>query len=165
MNGIFYSCVIGFFSILTNELGDRTFLLTALFCSRNSFWKVFPACMAALLLNCVASIAFGRFLLPYLLEDILIDVLSSFLLLISGLWIVWTALRDLIVELEDRQSESRKELECEENQVELFRIFVIIFLAELGDRSQLATLALSASHVRARNCAELNELFRIFGAF
>lgn len=122
----------GFFSIMTNELGDRTFILTALFCSQNSFWKVFPTCMTALLLNCTASIVFGRFLLPLLLEDVIINVLSSVVLFISGLWMVWTALRDLIVDLEDedRTSDTRKQLDDEEEdrKSSILRIFGIIFL-------------------------------------
>lgn len=150
MDGFFYSCVIGLFSILTNELGDRTFLLTALFCAQNTFWKVFPTCMAALLLNCIISIVFGRFLLPLMLEDVIIDVLSSSVLFISGLWMVWNALRDFILELEEPD---QKRFDYEEDQKSVLRIFIIIFLAELGDRSQLATFALSTSNVIKRNCA------------
>ena len=151
MDGFLYSCVIGAFLILTNELGDRTFLLTALFCAKNSIWKVFPACMSALLLNCIVSITFGKFLLPFLLKDIFINVLSSLILFISGLWMVWNALRDLITEMEGQELESHKQLNCEEDEKTFSRIFLIVFLAELGDRSQLATLALATTHVTNNN--------------
>lgn len=63
---------------------------------------------------------------------------------------VWNALRDLIVEIEGPGSESRIQLDFEEDHKSVLRIFVIIFLAELGDRSQFAIFALSTSHVRTR---------------
>lgn len=166
MDGFFYSGLLGLFSILTNELGDRTFLLTTLFCSQNSFWKVFPACMSALLLNCIGSIAFGRFLLPLLLGAVIINILSFFLLFISGLWMVWNALRKLIVQIEYQESESsesQKEIFYDEDYMSFFRIFLIIFLAELGDRSQLATFALSTSHVRTKPLALVNYCLEFLG--
>lgn len=143
----FYSITVGFFSIFINELGDRTFILTALFSCNNSFWKVFIPCMTALILNCTISIVFGKFLLPLLLKTNCIYILSSLILFITGIWMIFCALKKIIHDWRDQESEY-KELSTFDGENKSFNvIFITILLAEVGDKSQLAAFVLSASHV------------------
>lgn len=140
------SAIVGFTLLITNELGDRTFFLTALFCSENALLKVFLASFTALILNSTVSILFGRFILPLFLATKTIEIVSSFLLFLFGIWIIWKSLRAL---LKERSSNETDDPEAVNTNLpaSFSRIFLVIFLAEFGDRSQLATFALSASHV------------------
>lgn len=138
------SSVVGFTLLLANELGDRTFFLTVMFCSGNALIKVFSASLSALLLNSMVSILFGRFILPLFLETKSIEILSSLLLLIFGLWMIWKSIWAFRKEKPDPDVEKQNNPDL---PMSFYQIFIVIFLAEFGDRSQLATFALSASYV------------------
>ena len=144
MKDFISSLIVGFTLLLTNELGDRTFFLTVMFCSGNALIKVFSASLSALLLNSVLSIFFGKFILPLFLQTKTIEYLSSLLLFLFGVWMIWKAISDILKE------RNNSDIEKQDNSnlpVSFSRIFLVIFLAEFGDRSQLATFALSASYV------------------
>jgi len=144
MKDFISSLIVGFTLLLTNELGDRTFFLTVMFCSGNALIKVFSASLSALLLNSVLSIFFGKFILPLFLQTKTIEYLSSLLLFLFGVWMIWKAILDILKE------RNNSDIEKQDNSnlpVSFSRIFLVIFLAEFGDRSQLATFALSASYV------------------
>ena len=140
MKDFISSLIVGFTLLLTNELGDRTFFLTAMFRSGNALIKVFSASLSALLLNSVLSIFFGKFILPLFLQTKTIEYLSSLLLFLFGVWMIWKAISDILKERNNSDVHSNL-------PVSFSRIFLVIFLAEFGDRSQLATFALSASYV------------------
>lgn len=148
MNDFISSLFVGFTLLLTNELGDRTFFLTVMFCSGNALIKVFSASLSALLLNSILSIFFGKFILPLFLQTKTIEILSSLLLFLFGVWMVWTAFVNIFKE--QNSSDVDADAGKQENSslpMSFSRIFLVIFLAEFGDRSQFATFALSASHV------------------
>lgn len=148
MNDFISSLIVGFTLLLANELGDRTFFLTVMFCSGNALIKVFSASLSALLLNSILSIFFGKFFLPLFLQTKTIENLSSLLLFLFGVWMVWTAFLNIFKK--QNNSYDDDDAEKQENSslpMSFFRIFLVIFLAEFGDRSQFATFALSASHV------------------
>lgn len=144
MNHFISSFLIALTLILTNELGDRTFLLTVIFCFQNSSLKVFFAAFLGLLLNSIISIAFGRFLLPILLEFHTIELLSSAQLLLFGIWMILSSIRRLYTE--ESENENLKGSGIQEKKG-FFKIFSIILITEFGDRSQLATFTFSASYV------------------
>jgi Ca2+/H+ antiporter, TMEM165/GDT1 family len=145
MNNFLSSLILGFTLLLTNELGDRTFFLTVMFCSGNSLIKVFSASFSALLLNSALSIFFGKYILPLFLQTKTIEIMASILMFVFGVWMVWTAFINIL-----KKRNNPDDLEKHEKSslpTSFSQIFFIIFLAEFGDRSQLATFALSASHV------------------
>lgn len=146
MKDFISSVIVGFLSLLTSELGDRTFFLTVIFCSGNALIKVFTASLSALLLNSFISILFGKFILPLFLGTKSIEILSSILLFLFGIWMVWTSLRTFLEENEDSDVEVSKQTKPN-LPMSFSRIFLVIFLAEFGDRSQLGTFALAASYV------------------
>lgn len=145
MKDFLSSSIVGFTLLLANELGDRTFFLTVMFCSGNALIKVFSASLSALLLNSMVSILFGKFILPLFLETKSIEILSSLLLLIFGLWMIWKSIWAFRKEKPDPEVEKQNKSDL---PMSFYHIFIVIFFAEFGDRSQLATFALSASNVR-----------------
>lgn len=157
MNDFISSLIVGFTLLLTNELGDRTFFLTVMFCSGNALIKVFSASLSALLLNSILSIFFGKFILPLFLQTKTIENLSSLLLFLFGVWMVWTAFVNIFKERNssDVDDDDAGKHENSSLPMSFSRIFLVIFLAEFGDRSQFATFALSASHVIIKTLALL----------
>ncbi len=115
------------------ELGDKTQLLTFGFATRYPFWKVVGAVAAASALLMAIAVLFG---------EIIFRLIPAFYVsLFAGLYFLGYGFYMLLGR------------EGEESAVKSFGIkgpFLIIFtgffLAELGDKTQLATLALSARY-------------------
>jgi putative Ca2+/H+ antiporter (TMEM165/GDT1 family) len=142
--------------ILVSEIGDETFIIAALMAMRHPRSIVLSGALSALIIMTILSTGLGV-IVPNLISQHLINHFATGLYTFFGLrllYIAWMA---------DAHSTPQKELEEVEEKLEggpqkknLFRrvfarfctpifleSFILTFLAEWGDRSQLATIALA----------------------
>merc|ERR1711997_513624 len=155
--------------IVVSELGDKTFFIAAIMAMRHPRWTVFIGAITALALMHIMSAFFGYAIT--IVPRVFTYYLSSFLFAIFGLKMLrdgWKmSPNEAQEEYDEVQEELRKkdaETESTANDLEtgqatksgssnllytmLSRIFIqaftMTFLAEWGDRSQLATIILAA---------------------
>ncbi|CCH44716.1 Transmembrane protein [Wickerhamomyces ciferrii] len=173
--------------IVVSEIGDKTFLISALMAMRHSRILVFTASFASLAVMTVLSGIVGH-ALPTLISQRVTQFLASFLFIVFGFKLTKEGLemsKDLGVEEELAEVEEELEVtdinhelnDLESNQrnrrpsnpnierdaklintaMENFKslcglildpvwiqVFIMIFLGEWGDRSQIATIAMAA---------------------
>ena len=172
----FYS---SFFMIIANEIGDETFFIAALMAMRHARLTVFSGAFSALILMTILSTALGM-VIPNLISKEAIRGVACLLYTIFGLRLLYIALTSTNTvsaskaqeELEEAQDKiddlalqnkdelgggsirrhtimSMMTLVCSRVYIESF---VLTFLAEWGDRSQIATITL-ASHAAAAGVA------------
>lgn len=119
--------------IAVAELGDKTQLLTFGLATKYSARVVIAAvaCASALLM---ALAVFSGELLNRFIPLIYIQTLSGILFIIFGLWIIFGK-----EEEEEDEGETGK-------RSPFWLVFTAFLLAELGDKTQIATLALTAQY-------------------
>ncbi len=146
--------------ILACELGDRTFFVAAILAMKNSRFTVWTGAIAALGAMTVLSALLGK-AFPMLLDKKITSALAAFLFAFFGLQLLrdWWRMRadgtdeenDELVEVENELADKKSSPVRPSYGVLalLSPIFVKSFtmtaLAEWGDRSQIATIALAAS--------------------
>ena len=115
------------------ELGDKTQLLTFGFATKYPFWKVIAAvaCATAVLMGIAVGFGeiIGKFIPPFYLQ-----LSAGLIFLAFGLWTLW-----------GREEREKGEEEGVGGNP-FWIVFVAFFIAELGDKTQLATLTLSAQY-------------------
>lgn len=160
--------------IVATEIGDKTFFIAAILSMKHSRSAVFAGAIAALVVMTILSTAMGL-VLPQLLPRRYTHMLGSILFLYFGFKLLWEArgmhagkTSDELDEVEEElglQSNKKADGENEDDdtdeeeglkhhvakrQIPWYRIAVqsltLTFVAEWGDRSQIATIALAASH-------------------
>ncbi|KAF3948008.1 hypothetical protein CMV_025941 [Castanea mollissima] len=158
--GIFDAFFTSFSMILVSEIGDETFIIAALMAMRHPKSIVLSGALSALIVMTVLSTGLGR-IVPNLISRKHTNSAATVLYLIFGgrlLYIAWRS---------DSKSSQKKEMEEVEEKLEagqgkttyrrflsrfctpiFLESFVLTFLAEWGDRSQIATIAL-ATHKAA----------------
>ncbi|MDR3112665.1 MAG: TMEM165/GDT1 family protein [Elusimicrobiota bacterium] len=122
-----------FFIIFIAEMGDKTQLLALSFALRFKTITVILAIMAATLLNHFAAVLLGHWTSGFLPVK-LISFISGILFIFFGLW---TLKGDSLDEKDGK------------NEIILnpfFTVAIAFFIAEMGDKTQLATLTLSIKH-------------------
>ena len=151
---------MSFMVIIVSEIGDKTFLIAAVMALQHSRLLVFSAAMAALLVMTVLSAIMGV-VLPELLSKQYAEIAASILFLIFGFKLAREASKmtgnECMNELDEVQADVRDaEKKLEEGTIEekskfsevtniWIQTFLMTFIAEWGDRSQIATVALSGS--------------------
>jgi Ca2+/H+ antiporter, TMEM165/GDT1 family len=114
------------------ELGDKTQLLTFGFATRYSFWAVISAVALAAGILMAIAVLFG---------EIIFNLIPSFYVsLFAGLYFLGYGIYMLF------GKEEEEEVKNVGAKSPFMIVFLGFFLAELGDKTQLATLALSARY-------------------
>lgn len=118
--------------VVLAEMGDKTQLLAMAFAARYSARKVLLAVFFATLLNHAFAVVTGRFLATVMPMDI-ISFAAAFSFIIFGLW----TLRGDKFEGEDKK---------ESRFGPIITVAVAFFFAEMGDKTQLATVSLAVEY-------------------
>lgn len=161
------SFFVSFVTIIISELGDKTFIIAAVMAMKNNRKLVLLGAAGALALMTILSVAFGM-ILPQLLSKRITTLLSALLFLIFGLKMIHEyfqmkeektmeeieLVRAEIQQVPGVERASSMEMGVQINQISsskyfnpiLVQVFSMTFFAEWGDRSQITTIALAASH-------------------
>ncbi|KAH6769539.1 hypothetical protein C2S51_014875 [Perilla frutescens var. frutescens] len=154
----------GFFAslsmIIVSEIGDETFIIAALMAMRHPKAIVLSGALSALFVMTILSTGLGR-IVPNLISRKHTNSAATVLYAFFGLRLLYIAWRS------DSKASQKKEMEEVEEKLEsgqgkttwrrffsrfctpiYLESFILTFLAEWGDRSQIATIAL-ATHKNA----------------
>jgi putative Ca2+/H+ antiporter (TMEM165/GDT1 family) len=113
------------------EMGDKTQLLAMAFATRFKASKVLIGVFAATVLNHALAVAVGNMLTRFQAVEVWIQGLATLSFIFFGLWTI-----------------RGDKLDGEENRTSKYgavlTVAIAFFIAELGDKTQLATIALAA---------------------
>ncbi|KAG9445722.1 hypothetical protein H6P81_011850 [Aristolochia fimbriata] len=159
--GLFDAFFASLSMIMVSEIGDETFIIAALMAMRHPRSIVLSGALSALVVMTVLSTGLGR-IVPNLISRKHTNSAATVLYAFFGLRLLYIAWRST-----DSKASQKKEMEEVEEKLEggqgktFFRrffsrfctpifleSFILTFLAEWGDRSQIATIAL-ATHKNA----------------
>ncbi|XVF41537.1 hypothetical protein PTKIN_Ptkin01aG0287300 [Pterospermum kingtungense] len=158
--GIFDAFFTSLSMIIISEIGDETFIIAALMAMRHPKSTVLSGALTALIVMTVLSTGLGR-IVPNLISRKQTNSAATVLYAFFGLRLLYIAWRS------DSKASQKKEIEEVEEKLEsgqgkssyrrffsrfctpiFLESFILTFLAEWGDRSQIATIAL-ATHKNA----------------
>ncbi|KAK8633031.1 hypothetical protein V6N13_013885 [Hibiscus sabdariffa] len=158
--GILDAFFASFSMIIVSEIGDETFIIAALMAMRHPKSTVLSGALAALFVMTILSTGLGR-IVPNLISRKHTNSAATVLYAFFGLRLLYIAWRS------DTKGSQKKEMEEVEEKLEtgqgkthyrrflsrfctpiFLESFILTFLAEWGDRSQIATIAL-ATHKNA----------------
>jgi putative Ca2+/H+ antiporter (TMEM165/GDT1 family) len=118
--------------VVLAEMGDKTQLLAMAFAARYSAYKVLLAVFLATLINHALAVATGHFLTAIIPMDI-ISFAAALSFIIFGLW---------TIRGDKLQGEDKKESRFGP----VVTVGIAFFLAEMGDKTQLATVSLAVEY-------------------
>ncbi len=127
--------LLSFAVIFVAEMGDKTQLVAMMFALRYRWWVVLAAITAATTAVHVLSVAIGHYL-GAALPTHLLTVIAGAMFVFFGLW---TLRGDTLSD--DEASKTEKA-----TAPAFFVVFSSFLLAELGDKTMLATVTLAADH-------------------
>lgn len=158
--GIFDALFASLSMILVSEIGDETFIIAALMAMRHPKSIVLSGALSALFIMTILSTGLGR-IVPNLISRKHTNSAATVLYAFFGLRLLYIAWRA------DPKASQKKEIEEVEEKLDggqgktairrffsrfctpiYLESFILTFLAEWGDRSQIATIAL-ATHKNA----------------
>lgn len=142
----------GLLLITVSELGDKTFFIAAILAMRHSRRLVLVGSVAALALMTVLSVLFGQ--AAALLPQIYVQWAEAILFLIFGLKLLYDARKLPDQPCGEEQEEAMAAVKQAEAKLPkrhtalavILEAFGLTFLAEWGDRTQIATIALAAAN-------------------
>lgn len=142
----------GLLLITLSELGDKTFFIGVILATRHPRRWVFLGVTAALFVMTVLSVAIGQVVTIF--PEHYVQGISVALFLGFGLKLLYDASRVAgSGSLEDEQADALEAVEAREAGVSTWSIkmvlveaFSLTFVAEWGDRTQFATIALAAAN-------------------
>ncbi|BAT83534.1 hypothetical protein LR48_Vigan03g040500 [Vigna angularis] len=163
--GLFDAFFASLSMIIVSEIGDETFIIAALMAMRHPKSIVLSGALSALFIMTVLSTGLGR-IVPNLISRKHTNSAATVLYAFFGLRLLYIAWRST-----ESKSSQKKEMEEVEEKLEggqgktpvrrffsrfctpiFLESFILTFLAEWGDRSQIATIAL-ATHKNALGVA------------
>lgn len=124
--------IASFLFVSLAEMGDKTQLLAMAFATRYSAQKVLIAVFLATAVNHALAVLVGQFLVTVIPLDV-ISFVASLSFVIFGLWTI----RGDRLEGEDKK---------ESRFGPVLTVGIAFFLAEMGDKTQLATIALAVKY-------------------
>jgi putative Ca2+/H+ antiporter (TMEM165/GDT1 family) len=156
--------ISAFSMIVVSEIGDKTFLIAAIMSMTFSKMMVFTGAISALSVMTILSTAFGV-LFPRLFSKGLTTWAAAILFAVFGFKMVRDGWKMSESQLEDEYSQVQHELEEQQQEPGaicgkpdskasegpliksplFWKVASLTFLAEWGDRSQIATIALAAA--------------------
>mmetsp|Transcript_9880 Transcript_9880/g.19398 ORF Transcript_9880/g.19398 Transcript_9880/m.19398 type:complete len:271 (+) Transcript_9880:176-988(+) len=154
--GTFTEATIRSFAmIIVSELGDETFIIAAIMAMRHPRAVILAGALGALYVMTVLSAAMG-FVMPKLISPALTHKIATFMYFFFGFRLLWIGYHanhdDADEEIEEVEKALRSNKSKSGWRAALGKIltpvfieaFILTFLAEWGDRSQIATITLSA---------------------
>jgi putative Ca2+/H+ antiporter (TMEM165/GDT1 family) len=132
---VFSALLLSFAVIFVAELGDKTQLVAMTFALRYRWWVVLAAITAATTAVHVLSVAIGHYLGAALPTHVL-GILAGVMFLFFGLW---TLRGDKLTDEEASRAQQA-------TGAAFFVVTSAFFLAELGDKTMLATITLAADN-------------------
>ena len=135
MNGFLAATALSFAVIFVAELGDKSQLMALTFATRFRLWPVLIGITAATALVHLVSVGIG-YGLGAALPTGWISLVAGLAFLAFG---AWTLRGDVLTEAEQGKAELA-------NGSAIWAVGVAFFLAELGDKTMLATITLATQH-------------------
>lgn len=115
--------------VVLAEMGDKTQLLAMAFATRYNWKTVMAGVFVATIFNHFMAVAVGSYLNEFIPMDV-IQLAASISFIIFGLWTI----RGDKLDGEDKET----------GRSPFWTVAIAFFLAEMGDKTQLATVALAA---------------------
>jgi putative Ca2+/H+ antiporter (TMEM165/GDT1 family) len=143
----------GLLLITVSELGDKTFFIAVILSMQHSRRLVFTGVIAALAAMTIISVVVGQAV--SVLPKHYLHYAEITLFLAFGMKLLYDARKmpasscgtEVVEEAESAVSQSQLSLAAQTTiWVILLRVFVLTFVAEWGDRTQIATIALAAGN-------------------
>jgi putative Ca2+/H+ antiporter (TMEM165/GDT1 family) len=132
---VFAALLLSFAVIFIAEMGDKTQLVAMMFALRYRWWVVLAAITAATTAVHVLSVAIGHYL-GAALPTHLLGLLAGAAFIFFGLW---TLRGDSLSDEDATRAQGA-------TAPAFFVVFSAFLLAELGDKTMLATITLAADH-------------------
>lgn len=120
--------ILVFGTVFLAEMADKTQLTTLCLAAEGSAKKVYTGAVLALAANIALVVLFGSVIIDLVPRQIIVMV-SGFLFVIMGI-------------LSYFEEDNLNGVSCE--RTSLWRAFILVFVAEMGDKTQLAVLSLTA---------------------
>jgi Ca2+/H+ antiporter, TMEM165/GDT1 family len=143
----------GLLLITVSELGDKTFFIAVILAMHHSRRLVFTGVVAALAAMTILSVVFGQ--AASLLPKIYIHYAEITLFIAFGIKLLYDASKmptsacdtEVVEEAEAAVKQADSQLPKRKTPLAiLIEAFVLTFMAEWGDRTQIATIALAAGN-------------------
>jgi putative Ca2+/H+ antiporter (TMEM165/GDT1 family) len=143
----YVALAVAFATIAVAELADKTQLVTISQACRYPAAPVLAGSAAALIMVTAIGVAGGTVLYLLLPPDAL-SLIAGVLFLVFGAFMVWRWHRGRRVDPEcEVDAEAEDGAECETGNLRIFAsTFGLVALAELGDKTQLAVVALTGEY-------------------
>lgn len=121
-----------FLLVATAEIGDKTQLLSILLAAKfKRFWPIFFGVLAATILNHFGSAWLGEFIASYITPKLMATIAAVLFIAIG-----------FCVLIPDKEPDSNEEIKYGA----FLASFIMFFIAEIGDKTQFATITLGAQY-------------------